>query len=79
MSNRLDKDRQRELEPLRINVGKQKLLELGIEVTFEDKTSLHFVHKGKTVRFFPYSGYFSGQSVKSGRGIQNLLKQLKTN
>lgn len=77
MSNRLDKDRQKELEPLRINVGKQKLQELGIQVTFEDKTSLHFEYKGHTVRFFPYSGYYSGKSVKSGRGIQNLLKQLR--
>ena len=29
------------------------------------------------VKFFPYSGWHTGKSIKDGRGIENLLKQLK--
>lgn len=65
---RLDKERQQELEPQRINFAVQKLSEIGIEVTSKDSTK---------ITFFPYSGWHTGKGIKDGRGINNLLKQLK--
>ena len=34
-------------------------------------------HKGNTIFFYPYTGWFTGKGVKDGRGLSNLLKQLK--
>lgn len=38
--------------------------------------AIKFSYKGNEVTFYPYKGWFSGKGVKSGRGIENLLKQL---
>jgi hypothetical protein len=73
---RLDTDRQRELEPKRIQVAKTALHKLGYTITHEDKSSIEFVHQGQTVRFFPYSGWHTGKSIQDGRGLEKLLRQL---
>ena len=75
---RLDKERQQELEPQRINFAVQKLSEIGIEVTSKDSTKITFDWQGSKITFFPYSGWHTGKGIKDGRGINNLLKQLKT-
>lgn len=77
MTKRLDKERQQELEPNRIKYAIGKLRELGIEPGFCDNTHLVFYWKGSIVKFYPYSGWHTGKSIKDGRGINNLLKQLK--
>lgn len=74
---RLDKERQQELEPQRINFAVQKLSEIGIEVTSKDSTKITFDWKGNKITFFPYSGWHTGKGIKDGRGINNLLKQLQ--
>lgn len=43
----------------------------------EQSKCLQFEFKGATVRFFPYTGWFSGKTVKDGRGLNNLLKQIR--
>ena len=30
-----------------------------------------------SINFFPFSGWFSGKKIKDGRGIENLINQLK--
>jgi len=77
MSNRLDQEREKELQPKRMEHAAAKLKELGIDVTFKGETTITFVWKGKPVHFFPYSGWHSGASIKDGRGLQKLLSQLK--
>lgn len=74
---RLNQQRQAELEPLRIEKTVEKLKSIGIEITFQDKSRIEFIWKGETVKFFPYSGWHAGKSIKDGRGFGNLLKQLK--
>ena len=66
-----------ELQPKRIDFAKNELEKLNIEIIFEDKTTLQFMFNGAKITFFPYSGWFSGKGIKDGRGIFNLLKQLK--
>jgi len=77
MSNRLDKEREAELQPTRIEYAKKALLDLGYPVIVEDNTKIEIFHKGEKVTLFPYSGWHTGKSIKDGRGLQNLLKQLK--
>lgn len=77
MSNRLDQEREKELQPKRIELAVKKLNELGYISMEVDDTKIKFWHKGETVTFFPYSGWHSGKSIKDGRGLANLLKQLQ--
>ena len=74
---RLDQEREEKLQPERIKSCKLKLKQLGFEVTENGETELQFMFNESMVRFWPYSGWHSGKSIKDGRGFLNLLKQLK--
>jgi hypothetical protein len=76
MSNRQDKEREAELQPKRMEFAREKIEALGYDIFFSDATVLAFIHKEQVVKFFPYSGWHSGKSIKDGRGLQNLLNQL---
>ena len=55
-----------------------KITELGYACKWvEQSKCLQFDFKGSLVRFFPYTGWFSGKTIKDGRGLNNLLKQMK--
>lgn len=73
---RLDKDRQKELEPKRIEFAKNVILSLGYEITSQTSTSIEFIFKNEKVTLFPYSGWHTGKSIKDGRGIEKLIKQI---
>lgn len=77
MSNRLNQERQEKLEPKRIQYAINRINELGIIVTEKDERSIKFYYKGALITFFPYSGWASGKTITDGRGIENLIKQLK--
>lgn len=78
MSNRLDKDRQLELEPERLLYAKKEIEKLGYEVSIQPNgKSIKFIFKQKVVILFPYSGWHTGASIIDGRGLQNLLNQIK--
>ena len=74
---RLDIERQKEIEPERFEYAKQKLSELGLEITYNDGNRLEFMFKGHKIQLYPYSGWHTGKSIRAGRGIKNLLNQLK--
>lgn len=73
---RLDTERQKALEPKRMEYAKQRITALGLEIVYEDSTRIDFLFNGAKIQFYPYSGWHTGKTVKDGRGIQNLLKQL---
>ena len=73
---RLDQERQATLEPIRMTTTKKVLENLGFEVDVFGKTRLEFEYKNHVVRFFPYSGWFTGKTVNDGRGFNKLLAQL---
>ncbi len=77
MSNRLDKDRENDLQPKRMAFAINALEKLGYEVNTVSGSELRFNHEGATIRFYPYSGWFTGKTVNDGRGIEKLLNQLK--
>jgi hypothetical protein len=76
---RLDTDRQKELEPKRMQYARNQITALGYEITEENATALKFVFKGATVTLFPYSGWHTGKTIQDGRGIGKLLKQIRPN
>lgn len=76
MGQRLDIERQKKLEPVRIQYAIDQLTARGYEIIFRDETEIRFMHQGEEIIFFPYSGWHSGKSIKDGRGLQKLLGQL---
>lgn len=77
MSNRLDKEREARLQPHRMNTAIIELDRVGILEFDADDTTIKFMFNGNQITFFPYSGWHHGKGIKPGRGLQNLLKQLK--
>ncbi len=77
MGNRLDTERQADLEPKRIEYAKQKIHDVGCPIITVDSTKIVFQFKGENCTIYPYSGWHTGKSIKDGRGLQNLLSQLK--
>lgn len=77
MSNRLDQEREKELQPKRMQYSKNIISNLGYKITFENETTLRFIFKGEQVTLFPYSGWHTGKSITDGRGIAKLLKQIR--
>ena len=74
---RQDIERQNKLEPKRFAFAKQEIKKLGYEIQFENERYLIISYKNKLVRLFPYSGWHSGETIKDGRGLQNLINQIK--
>lgn len=70
------RERQGELQPGRIEYAKTKLTEKGFEVEQTAPTTLRIIY-GSPVLIYPYTGWFTGKTVKDGRGIHKLLKQLQ--
>lgn len=78
MSNRLDKYRQRALEPKRIDYAIDALKSLGFDkLGIMNGNEIRFTYKGSVISLFPFTGWHTGKTIKDGRGINNLLKQLK--
>lgn len=76
---RHDTERQKALEPERIRYAIEKITALGYEITHRDNFSIRFIHNGKVVTFYPYSGWATGATIKDGRGLKHLMSQLKHN
>ncbi len=75
---RLNIERQKELEPKRMEYAKSQIEKLGYEIEFEDNVELKFRSTtGNLISFFPYSGWYSGKGIGSGRGIDNLLNLIQ--
>lgn len=75
---RLNKRRQEELEPKRFQNAWESILAYGYSVNcVNDPKVIEFTFKGENVKFYPYTGWATGKSIKDGRGLQNLLKQIK--
>jgi hypothetical protein len=74
---RLDSERQAALEPSRMEFAIGKIEKLGYDITFRDSTKFKFKFKGEIITFYPYSGWATGKTIEDGRGLHNLLMQIK--
>jgi len=74
---RLDIERQLKLEPKRMETAKIEIEKLGYKVIEVSNTQLKFEHyMGHIINYFPYSGWAYGSTIKDGRGLKKLLKQI---
>ena len=65
-------------ERYRVEYAFNEITALGYTCRYDDGNKrITFDFKGHTVMFYPYKGWFSGKTVKDGRGLINLLKQIK--
>lgn len=76
MSNRLDQEREARLQPKRMKYAIEQIEKLGYIVIQLSDTQLWFEYEKESVVFYPYSGWHTGKSIKDGRGIDKLLKQI---
>jgi len=76
-SMRLNIERQNKLEPKRYKHAKDKLVKMGFKVAEITSYQMNFLYKGSLVKLYPYSGWHTGKTIKDGRGLNNLIKQLK--
>lgn len=74
---RLDQERQQKLEPKRLDLAVKEIEKMGYTITYKNESQINFLFDGHTVYFFPYSGWHSGASIKDGRGLKKLLKQIR--
>ena len=66
------------IEKDRTEHARRQLEDLGFSVTaLPEQKALTFLFNGNAITFYPYKGWFSGKGVTSGRGLKNLLNQLK--
>jgi len=79
MPKRLNQNRQDELEPYRIETTKFALQELGAKNLrmIDYGAGFRFNFLDLEVRFWPYSGWWSGSKIGSGRGFRKLLQILE--
>jgi len=74
---RLNIEKQEKLEPVRMEYAKNQIKSLGLEIEYETSNVIHFLYNKNRIILYPYSGWHSGKGINAGRGIDNLLKQLK--
>lgn len=79
---RLNIERQKVLEPKRMDKAIQEFEKLGYKWFKVSETELHIVIdtiSNSIVKYFPYSGWATGKDIKDGRGLKKLLRQLTAN
>lgn len=67
-------------EPSRYDYAKKHLSDLGCELLEEDKANKSLTYLYKKLKFvlYPYTGWWSGKGLGSGRGVNVLIKKLKS-
>ena len=76
MSKRLDQEREKRLQPKRIQKAVDELNRRKIQIISIDETSVKFNYKDNVITFYPYSGWHSGKGIKDGRGFNKLINQI---
>jgi hypothetical protein len=65
------------LQPQRMAYCVEQVSSLGFEIFDQNENSFCFEYKNQKIQMFPFTGWHTGKSIKDGRGIENLLKQIK--
>jgi len=73
---RLDQEREKKLQPERMEYAVKEIKSLGIDILFQSETEIQFMFNGSKINFFPYSGWHTGKTIKDGRGLHRLLLQI---
>lgn len=65
-----------EVEPRRFEYAVDKLMQAGHSVGKNPEDEKSIIVNGY-IKFWPYTGWYSGKGIGSGRGINKLLEELK--
>jgi hypothetical protein len=76
MGSNISNTLRKELQPRRMQYAINMIEKAGCTITFQDDKEIIFQYKDERINFFPYTGWATGKSIKDGRGINNLIKQL---
>ena len=77
MTKTLDwKLRREHVFPGRADYTKRRLREIGITRIIEEGYVLIIEHRGRKIRYSPFTGGYTGKGVKSGKGLENLIREL---
>ena len=67
MSNRLDQEREKRLQPKRISYAVSQIQSMGLEIIEVNETRVDFYFNGDIIKYFPYSGWHTGTSIVTGK------------
>lgn len=67
----------KKLRDIKMDEAIDKLYEHDIDFIVEDASTIRINHNHSTIIYYPKSEWFTGKSVEDGRGIENLIKQIK--
>lgn len=73
----MNNTKRKALENGRYFYAKQKILSAGCQIVFTNETTIRFIFNGHEITMYPYTGWHTGKGIKDGRGIENLIKQIK--
>lgn len=59
------------------NHAEKCISDLGYEIFEKDNTRIIFKYKDNLIVHYGYTGWHQGKGIKPGRGLKNLLNQLK--
>lgn len=62
-------------EPIRMKIALDKLKGLGINAVQVSDHAILIDHNGIKADLFPYTGWWSGKGIGSGRGLRNLTRK----
>lgn len=69
------KARRKEVTPVRMKIALDKFKSLGITASQIDDSKILISHNGIYADFFPFTGWWSGKGIGSGRGLRNLTRK----
>lgn len=76
LNKKIKKENREAKQPIMMMAAIEALTGLGIETT-NHGDHITFNYQGETVTYWPFTGWASGKSIKDGRGLIKLLKQLQ--
>lgn len=60
----------------RMSYAINSIKKLGFIICIENNATISFIFKDRKILMYPFTGWHSGKSIKDGRGIHNLIKQI---
>ena len=53
------------------------ILDAGCDIIRKDESKIVFLYNNQTVLYYPKKEWATGKSIQDGRGLENLINQLK--
>lgn len=76
------KQRRKALEPSRVQYGIDLLIEAMYAVAWDDRERAVYIYnrndrKNHIAKLYPYTGWWTGKGIGSGRGVHKLIEKLE--